>query len=106
MSFETVIYEKDAGIARVTLHRPERHNLYNLQMRDDLHEVLQAARDDPEVRAVLFHGSGSGFCKFDPICPPRRSACSRCLHTQFCSMDSMEIFTAPHYETHEEANAL
>ncbi len=62
MSFETVIYEKQGEIGWVTLHRPERLNLYNVQMRDDLFEVLTAVRDDLEVRALIIHGAGSGFC--------------------------------------------
>ena len=44
--FETLIYEKDGGIARVTLNRPEALNAYNIRMWDDLYEVLSAIRDD------------------------------------------------------------
>lgn len=62
MPFETVIYEKQNGLARVTLNRPEVLNVYNVRMRDELWEVLQAIRDDPTVRAVLLAGAGSAFC--------------------------------------------
>jgi len=57
-----VIFEKEGEIAHVTLNRPRRANLYNVQMRDDLYEVLTAVRDDPGVRAVIFSGAGDGFC--------------------------------------------
>lgn len=62
--FKTLIYEKtDEGIAYVTLNRPRALNAYNIQMRDDLYEVLGAIRDDDEVRAVIFKGSGEkAFC--------------------------------------------
>jgi enoyl-CoA hydratase len=61
--FETVIYEKNAGIAHVTLNRPQALNAYSVQMRDDLFEVLSAVKADDEVRVVLFKGAGDkAFC--------------------------------------------
>jgi len=47
--FKTLIYEKKEGIAYVTLNRPQVLNIYNVQMRDDLYQILSAIRDDPEV---------------------------------------------------------
>ena len=62
-AFDTVIYEKEDGIAIVTLDRPRAVNAFNVQMRDDLYEVLTAVRGDPEVRGLLLRGSGGkGFC--------------------------------------------
>ena len=62
-AFETLIYEKEGGLALVTLNRPEFLNAYNIQMRDDLFEVLNAIRDDDEVRVALFKGAGEkAFC--------------------------------------------
>jgi len=61
--FETLIYEKRASIAYVTLNRPQVLNIYNIQMRDDLYQVLRAIRDDPEVRVAIFKGAGEkAFC--------------------------------------------
>jgi enoyl-CoA hydratase len=61
--FATVIYEKEGPIASVTLNRPQALNAYNVQMRNDLFEVLEAIRDDPEVRVALFKGAGErAFC--------------------------------------------
>jgi len=62
-AFETLIYEKDAHIAYVTLNRAEALNAYNIKMRDDLYEVLRAIKDDPEVRVAIFKGAGEkAFC--------------------------------------------
>ena len=62
-AFQTVDYDKQDGIALVTLDRPEVINAFNVQMRDDLYEVMQAVRDDDEVRGVLLSGAGErGFC--------------------------------------------
>jgi len=62
-NFKTLIYEKKHGIAYVTLNRPQFLNVYNVQMRDDLFEILGAIRDDPEVRVGVFRGAGEkAFC--------------------------------------------
>jgi enoyl-CoA hydratase/carnithine racemase len=61
--FKTLLYEKNNHIAYVTLNRPKALNVYNIQMRDDLFEVLSAIKDDNEARVVIFKGSGEkAFC--------------------------------------------
>jgi enoyl-CoA hydratase len=61
--FKTLIYEKSENIAYVTLNRPNALNVYNIQMRDDLYQVLSAIKDDPEARVVVFRGAGEkAFC--------------------------------------------
>jgi len=61
--FETLIYEKEGPLARVSLNRPKVLNAYNIRMRNDLFEVLGAIRDDPDVRVALFTGEGEkAFC--------------------------------------------
>jgi len=58
-----LIYEKNDAIASVTINRPEALNVYNIQMRDDLYEVLAALKDDDEVRVAIFKGAGEkAFC--------------------------------------------
>lgn len=53
-----VIYEKRGSVAWITLNRPEVLNAINLQMRDELWEVWQAARDDPDIRVLIMKGAG------------------------------------------------
>ncbi len=61
--FETILYEKKDDVAYVTLNRPKALNVYNIQMRDDLYQVLGAIKDDPEVKVVIFKGAGEkAFC--------------------------------------------
>ena len=60
--FETLIYEKEGSVARISLDRPAVLNAYNIQMRDDFSEALSAVDDDPEVRTLLITGEGRGFC--------------------------------------------
>ena len=59
----TVLYDKSASVATLTLNRPEVINAFNVQMRDDLYAALEAARDDPDVGAIAVAGAGErGFC--------------------------------------------
>ena len=61
--FTTLSYEKRDGIAYITLDRPHALNTYNVQMRDDLHQVLNAIKADNEVRVGIVKGAGEkGFC--------------------------------------------
>jgi enoyl-CoA hydratase/carnithine racemase len=61
--FESVTYEKDRGIAYVTLNRPQALNAFSIQMRDDLYEILSAINADDEVRVAILKGAGDkGFC--------------------------------------------
>jgi enoyl-CoA hydratase/carnithine racemase len=58
MSESVVLYEKSSKIAWITLNRPATLNAINLAMRDELWEILQAVRDDPDVRLAIFKGAG------------------------------------------------
>ncbi len=62
MSFGEILYEKDGGVATITLNRPAKLNAYSEVM---VHEILAAladARDDDAIRAVIVTGAGRGFC--------------------------------------------
>ncbi|NOQ20395.1 MAG: hypothetical protein GQ571_10555 [Desulfobacterales bacterium] len=62
-AFDTLLYEKQDGVAYVTLNRPEALNAYNIQMRDDLYQILSAIKDDDEVLVAIFKGAGKkAFC--------------------------------------------
>ncbi len=62
-NFETIIYEKKNDVGYVTLNRPQALNVYNMQMRDELYQVLGAIKDDPEVRVAILKGAGErAFC--------------------------------------------
>ena len=56
--FDTLLYDKQDGIAWITLNRPALLNAINMRMRDELWDVVQAVRDDPDVHVVIFKGAG------------------------------------------------
>jgi enoyl-CoA hydratase/carnithine racemase len=62
MSLETLTYERDGRIARITLDRPERGNGITLEMPQELAACVEQANLDPEVHVIALAGNGSGFC--------------------------------------------
>ncbi len=62
-SFATVQYRRAGRTAYVTLNRPEVLNVFSVQMRDDLFEVLSAIRLDDDIRVMVLNGAGDrAFC--------------------------------------------
>lgn len=57
-----VLYAVDAGIATITLNRPESRNALNLAMCEGLQRAAATAAADPDVRVVLVRGAGPAFC--------------------------------------------
>ena len=60
--FETIRYQVGAGVATVTLARPETLNALNAQMRRELLNAFKYAGRDGDVRCVVVTGEGRGFC--------------------------------------------
>ncbi len=67
MRLETVLYESRDGMAHIRLNRPHRLNAMVPQLMRDLHEALQGAANDPEVRVVILSGEGRAFCAGDDL---------------------------------------
>jgi enoyl-CoA hydratase/carnithine racemase len=61
-SFETIRYEVEDGLARITLARPEKRNAVSRTMFTELGDATEQAAADPSVRAVLVAGEGPTFC--------------------------------------------
>jgi methylglutaconyl-CoA hydratase len=59
MSLSTRI---DAGIAHITLNRPERHNAFDEGLIAELTTAFNVFGIDPTVRAIVLSGEGKSFC--------------------------------------------
>jgi enoyl-CoA hydratase/carnithine racemase len=62
MKLDTMTYERDGRVGRLTLSRPRLLNAMNFQGALDLNTAAEAIRDDPDVRLVLIRGAGRAFC--------------------------------------------
>lgn len=58
----TLLSQVDAGIARITLNRPQQRNALDIPTLKALLEVLDAHEADPAVRVVVLSGEGRSFC--------------------------------------------
>jgi enoyl-CoA hydratase len=56
--FETILYEKEGKVAWITLNRPKVLNAQNLKLRGEMIQVLQTAKDDDSVQAIVITGAG------------------------------------------------
>ena len=62
MTWRTVQYEVDEGVAVITLHRPERGNAWTGPMELEYRRALHLAEQDPAVGAIVITGAGRSFC--------------------------------------------
>jgi len=63
MSEPAALYEKEDGVALVTLNRPDVRNAINPEMLCRLADAWQDINDDPAVRVVILTGAGDkAFC--------------------------------------------
>ena len=63
MKFIDIIYEKDAGIAWLTINRPEVYNAIRGRTTDEMAVALKDAGGDDSIRVVVISGSGpNAFC--------------------------------------------
>ncbi len=62
MSFETIAFTVEAGIARLTLNRPDRLNSFTDRMHEEVREALTRVETDPAIRVLVLTGAGRGFC--------------------------------------------
>ena len=60
--FEHVAWERRGQVGVLTLNQPDRLNALSQAMRDEVAGVLDAARDDDELRCLVLTGAGRGFC--------------------------------------------
>ena len=63
----TVLYSTQSGIATISLNRPKRLNAINPELLKTLHDAIQAANDDDNVRVILLRGQGRAFCAGDDL---------------------------------------
>ncbi len=58
MAYENLLFEKRERIGFITFNRPKVLNALNRKTMEELNDVLIAAREDDEVRALILTGAG------------------------------------------------
>ena len=62
MDYHEILYATHAGMATITMNRPERLNAWTPRMGRELYHAFQSAGRDDEVRAIVVTGAGRGYC--------------------------------------------
>jgi 2-(1,2-epoxy-1,2-dihydrophenyl)acetyl-CoA isomerase len=62
MTYDTIQFTIDAGIATLTLNRPDRLNSFTQAMHREVRAALDQVESDKSVRVLLLTGAGRGFC--------------------------------------------
>jgi enoyl-CoA hydratase/carnithine racemase len=62
LAFESIVYEKAAPRATITLNRPEVLNAFDFRMLRELARAAEDASWDDDIRVVVITGAGRAFC--------------------------------------------
>jgi enoyl-CoA hydratase/carnithine racemase len=62
LTYETIRYEVEDGIATLTLSRPEKMNAFTTGMLNELLDALDRVDADDDARALIVTGDGRAFC--------------------------------------------
>lgn len=70
MSYNSIEFTIESGIARLTFNRPDRLNSFNTEMQEEIQAALTEIRNDSSVRCLLLTGNGRGFCAGQDLADP------------------------------------
>ena len=62
MTYESIQFKIDNGIALLTLNRPDRLNSFTQSMHHEVRDALNKLQEDKSVRVLVLTGAGRGFC--------------------------------------------
>lgn len=74
MAWETVLYEEIGHVARITLNRPETHNVQSIRLISELDEATKKADAAHDIRVILLRGAGKSFSSGHDLSPPSNNA--------------------------------
>jgi len=74
MNFETITFSVDAGIARLTLNRPDKLNSFTGEMHAELRVALDAIQADKAIRVLVLTGAGRAFSAGQDLADPDMAA--------------------------------
>jgi 2-(1,2-epoxy-1,2-dihydrophenyl)acetyl-CoA isomerase len=62
MNYQNISFAMEAGIARLTLNRPDKLNSFTVAMHEECRDALDRIENGDNVRVLLLAGAGRGFC--------------------------------------------
>jgi len=74
MSYQNILFDVQAGVARLTLNRPDKLNSFTGAMHTELRAALATVQSDKSIRVLVITGAGRGFCAGQDLADPEMSA--------------------------------
>jgi enoyl-CoA hydratase len=62
MTYQTIIYQKESDIGRITLNRPQAMNAITPELLKELTAAIVEAGKDNDVKVIVITGAGKAFC--------------------------------------------
>lgn len=62
MDGHSILFQEDAGVAKIILNRPRALNVLDSAMIEELSDSLKKVADAPQIRVLILTGSGRAFC--------------------------------------------
>ena len=62
MSYNTIEFAVDNGVATLTLNRPKQLNSFTTEMHAEVREAMAQVIEDADIRCLVLTGAGRGFC--------------------------------------------
>lgn len=62
MSYDSIVFEREDGVARIRLNRPDRLNSFTVRMHEEVAAVIDELAVDADLKLLLLTGEGRGFC--------------------------------------------
>ena len=70
MEFKNILFTVEAGVACLTLNRPDKLNSFTGEMHAELRVALDSIQADKSVRVLVLTGAGRAFCAGQDLADP------------------------------------
>ncbi|MFZ4624977.1 MAG: enoyl-CoA hydratase-related protein, partial [Rhodoferax sp.] len=70
MTYQTIRFEVQDSIARLTLNRPDKLNSFTTAMQAELRSALDTVQNDTSIRVLVLTGAGRAFCAGQDLADP------------------------------------
>ena len=70
MQYENIQFAVQAGVARLTLNRPDKLNSFTGEMHAELRDALDRVQADKAARVLVLTGAGRAFCAGQDLADP------------------------------------
>src|SRR5687767_12362676 len=93
-SYQRILQTVDAGVATITLNRPEKRNALDDLTIHELKDAIARAGADPSARVVLLAANGEDFCSGADLAALRKIAESSIIQNREDARSMMDLFVA------------